>query len=160
MVANPVAPTQELQLNVEKTPSETIFHCSGRIISSTSSQLTHAVRDLRPEKKPIVLDLSKVTFMDSSGLGALVGVWVSAKKGGSELKLISLGQRVKDLLRVTGLERVLAASRFPDTPVSNDGGVESGIGGPHKPGFGLSGPVQRLDKVFPPLFRVFAPSIP
>jgi anti-sigma B factor antagonist len=116
MVANPVAPTPELQLNVEKTPSETIFHCSGRITSSTSSKLTHAVRDLIPEKKPIVLDLSKVTFMDSSGLGALVGVWVSAKKGGSELKLISLGQRVKDLLRVTGLEQVLAASRFPDTP--------------------------------------------
>ena len=80
MAANPVAPTPELQLNVEKTPSETIFHCSGRITSSTSSQLTHAVRDLIPEKKPIVLDLSKVTFMDSSGLGALVGVWVSAKK--------------------------------------------------------------------------------
>jgi anti-sigma B factor antagonist len=116
MVANPVAPTPELQLNVEKTPSETIFHCSGRITSSTSSKLTHAVRDLIPEKKPIVLDLSNVTFMDSSGLGALVGVWVSAKKGGSELKLVSLGQRVKDLLRVTGLEQVLTASRFPDTP--------------------------------------------
>jgi anti-sigma B factor antagonist len=93
-----------------RRPSETIFHCSGRITSSTSSQLTHAVRDLIPERKPIVLDLSKVTFMDSSGLGALVGVWVSAKKGGSELKLISLGQCVKDLLRVTGLEQVLAAS--------------------------------------------------
>lgn len=116
MVANPVAPTSELQLNLEKTPNETIFHCSGRITSSTSSQLTSAVRELIPEKKPIILDLSKVTFMDSSGLGAVVAVWVSAKRAGSELKLVSLGQRVKDLLRVTGLEQVLATSRFPDTP--------------------------------------------
>jgi anti-sigma B factor antagonist len=116
MVANPIATTPELQLNVEKTPSETIFHCSGRIISSTSSQLTHAVRDLIPEKKPIILDLSKVTFMDSSGLGAVVAVWVSAKRAGTELKLVSLGQRVRDLLRLTGLEQLLAVSRFPDTP--------------------------------------------
>ena len=116
MVANPVAPTPELQFDVEKTASETIFHCSGRIISSNSSQLTSAVRTLIPEKKPIVLDLSKVTFMDSSGLGALVAIWVSAKRGGSELRLTSLGQRVKDLLRVSGLEQVLSVSRFPDTP--------------------------------------------
>jgi anti-sigma B factor antagonist len=116
MAANPLAPASELQLNVEKTPNETIFHCSGRIVSSTAMQLTSAVRELIPEKKPIILDLSRVTFMDSSGLGALVGVWVSAKRGGSELKLVSLGQRVKDLLRVTGLEQVLAVSRFPDTP--------------------------------------------
>src|SRR6266705_4382602 len=33
-------------------------------------------------------------------------------------------------------------------------------GGPLKPGFGLSGAVRRLDKVFPPLVRVFVPSIP
>src|SRR5713101_4698985 len=33
-------------------------------------------------------------------------------------------------------------------------------GGPLKPGFGLSGAVRQLDKVFPPLVRVFAPSIP
>ena len=116
MVANPVVPASELQLNVEKTPNETIFHCSGRILSSTVSQFTSAVREVIPDKKPIILDLSQVTFMDSSGVGALVGVWVSAKRGGTELKLISLGQRVKDLLRVTGLEKVLAVSRFPDTP--------------------------------------------
>ena len=116
MVANPVAPTSELQMDVEKTPTETIFHCAGRITSSTSSQLTRAVRDLIPEKKPIILDLSKVSFMDSSGLGAVVAVWVSAKRAGTELKLVSLGQRVRDLLRVTGLEQVLAVSRFPDKP--------------------------------------------
>lgn len=116
MVANPVTPTNELQMDVEKTATETIFHCSGRITSSTSSQLTSAVRDSIPEKKPIILDLSKVTFMDSSGLGAVVAVWVSAKRAGTELKLVSLGQRVRDLLRVTGLEQVLAVSRFPDKP--------------------------------------------
>lgn len=116
MVANPIVPAPEFQLDIEKTQTETILHCAGRITSSTSFQLRSAVRSAIPEKKPIVLDLSKVTYMDSSGLGALVGVWVSAKRDGCELKLTSLGERVKELLRLTGLEKVLAVSRFPDTP--------------------------------------------
>ncbi len=116
MVANPIVPASELQLDLENTETEMIFHCAGRITSSTSAQLKSAVRSAIPEKKPIVLELSKVIYMDSSGLGALVSVWVSAKRDGCELKLSSLGQRVKELLRLTGLEKVLAVSRFPDTP--------------------------------------------
>jgi len=116
MVANPVVPTPELQLDIEKTQTETIFHCAGRITSSTASLLQSTVRRVIPEKKTVVLDLSNVTYMDSSGLGALVSVWVSAKRDGCEVKLIGLSQRVKELLRLTGLDKVFAASRFPDTP--------------------------------------------
>ena len=116
MVSNPVVPTPELQLDTEKTQTETIFHCAGRITSSTASLLQSTVRRVIPEKKTVVLDLSKVTYMDSSGLGALVGLWVSAKKDGCEVKLVGLSQRVKELLRLTGLDKLFAASRFPDTP--------------------------------------------
>src|SRR5579864_7135505 len=116
MVTNPIVPARELQLDIEKTQTETIFHCAGRITSSTSSQLKSAVRSAIPEKKPIVLDLSKVTYMDSSGLGALVSVWVSAKRDGCQLKLVSISQRVKELLHLTNLDKLFAASRFPDTP--------------------------------------------
>jgi hypothetical protein len=38
--------------------------------------------------------------------------------------------------------------------------TQASAGGPLKPGFGLSGDVRQLDKVFPPLVRVFVPSIP
>jgi len=69
-----------------------------------------------PETKTIVLDLSNVTYMDSSGLGALVGIWVSARKDGCELKLVSISQRVKELLHLTSLDKVFATSRFPNTP--------------------------------------------
>jgi len=74
------------------------------------------VRDVIPEKKDIVLDLSEVSYMDSSGLGALVAVWVSAKRGGCEVTLKSLSQRVKELLRLTSLDKVFATSRFPGQP--------------------------------------------
>jgi len=116
MGANPVVSTSELQIDTEKTQAETVFRCAGKITSSTSSLLQSTVRKVLPEKKTIVLDLSKVTYMDSSGLGALVSVWVSAKRNGCQLKLVSISQRVKELLHLTNLDKLFAASRFPDTP--------------------------------------------
>jgi anti-sigma B factor antagonist len=116
MAANPVVPSSELHLDTERTETETIIRCSGRIISSTSDVLREAVRSAIPQNRTIVLDLSSVNYMDSSGLGALVGAWTSARRAGRELKLISLSQRVKELLHLTALDKVFAASRFPDNP--------------------------------------------
>ena len=116
MGTNPVVSTPELQIDTEKTQTETVFRCAGKITSSTSSLLQSTVRRVLPEKKTIVLDLSKVTYMDSSGLGALVSVWVSAKRDGCQLKLVSISQCVKELLHLTNLDKLFAASRFPDTP--------------------------------------------
>jgi anti-sigma B factor antagonist len=116
MAADPVIPAPELQFETEAKPSEITFHFNGRIVSSTASILRDEVRKVIPEKKPIVLDLSKVTYMDSAGLGTLVGVWVSAKREGCDLKLVSLSDRIKELLRLTNLDKLFATSRFPDKP--------------------------------------------
>jgi anti-sigma B factor antagonist len=116
MAANPVIPTPELQFETETTPQETIFHFTGKIVSSTTSTLRDAVRNVIPEKKPIVLDLSNVSYIDSAGLGTLVAVWVSAKREGCDLKLVSLSERIRELLRLTNLDKLFATSRFPDTP--------------------------------------------
>jgi anti-anti-sigma factor len=116
MAANPVPPAPELHIDTEKTPTETIFHCTGQIASSTTHLLQSAVRSEISRNKTVVLNLSGVSSMDSSGLGAIVGLWVSAKKVGCELKLVSLSERVKELLHLTRLDQLFAASRFPDTP--------------------------------------------
>ncbi len=116
MAADPVVPTPELHLDAEKTETGTLFRCRGRITSSTTSLLRDTVRGVIAQNRDVVLDLSDVNYMDSSGLGALVGLWTSAKRAGRELKLISLSQRVKELLHLTSLDKVLAVSRFPDTP--------------------------------------------
>ena len=112
MAANPVGPTPELQLDTERTEQEIVVHCVGKVTSSTSSLLQSKVRELIPERKTITLDLSKVTYMDSSGLGALVALSFSARKGGCELKLASLSDYLKELFRLTSLDKVFAVSRF------------------------------------------------
>ncbi|HLH08681.1 MAG TPA: STAS domain-containing protein [Terriglobales bacterium] len=116
MAANPATPSSELHIEKESTPQQTIFHCIGKVNASTSALLQTMVRDVIPQKRPIVLDLSQVSYMDSSGLGALVSVWASARRNGVELKLASLSERVKELLHLTSLDKLFAISRFPDTP--------------------------------------------
>jgi len=68
--------------------------------------LQSAVRDLIPGSKHVVLDLTDVSYMDSSGLGAIVGIYLSARRQQRELKLINLNQRLKDLFRITNMGKI------------------------------------------------------
>lgn len=102
MAANPI-PICELTFETIKDPDETVVRCTGRIVSATSGDLQNTVRALIPGTKRVVLDLTNVSFMDSSGLGALVGIYLTAKRQDCELKLINLNQRLKELFRLTRL---------------------------------------------------------
>ncbi len=105
MAATPI-PIPELQLETTRTPDETLVRCIGRITSTTSPMLQTAVRNLIPETKLVVLDLTDVSYMDSSGLGAIVGVYLSARRQQRELKLINLNQRLKELFRITNMAKI------------------------------------------------------
>ncbi len=103
MAANPAVPSAPINLETQKTPSETIIRCSGKITAATSDQLQTLVRGLIPDKKRILLDLASTSYVDSSGLGTLVGLYVSCKKGEAPLKLVNLTPRLKDLFTMTNL---------------------------------------------------------
>jgi anti-sigma B factor antagonist len=105
MAANPV-PISDLQIEVVKSPEEALVRCTGRITSATSADLQSTVRGLIPQTKRIVLDLTDVTFMDSSGLGAVVSIYVSARRQQCQLRLINLNQRLKELFRLTHMAKV------------------------------------------------------
>jgi anti-anti-sigma factor len=113
MAANPL-PSPKLDLTTETTPTETIVHCSGRIVSDTTQLLRTTVKPLFSQSKIVVLDLTNVNFMDSSGLGAIVSLYVSAKAANSQLKLINLNQRLKELFSITRLGSVMSEGRDPD----------------------------------------------
>jgi anti-sigma B factor antagonist len=113
MATNSV-PISELSLATDRTPTGTIVRCSGRITSETSHSLKTTVKSLLSDSKTVVLDLTNVSYMDSSGLGAIVGLYVSAKAANSQLKLINLNQRLKELFSITRLGQVLAEGRDPE----------------------------------------------
>ena len=112
MAANPVVPTPELQINTEQRADETVVHGSGRITSSTADLLQKAIRGLIPGTKRIVLDLAEVSYIDSSGLGALVSVYMAAGRAHCELELANPKPRVRDLLKITKLASIFEGHQF------------------------------------------------
>jgi len=106
-------PIPELTLEAVRGSDEILLRCSGRITSSTSDTLRVKLRSLIPETKCVVLDLTDVNYVDSSGLGALVSVYVSAKRAGCKLKLINLSQRVKELFRISNLGSIFEGHDLP-----------------------------------------------
>jgi len=102
MSANPSgAPPPRLKLHTYTTEDATVVKCSGKLTSDVTAVLKAEVKGLIPQARRIVLDLSELIYMDSSGLGTVVGLYVSAKTSHCELHLVNLSPRVKELLGIT-----------------------------------------------------------
>jgi anti-sigma B factor antagonist len=86
----------------------TIVDINGRItLGDETGQLRDAVRQLvAAGKKKIVLNLANVDYIDSSGVGELVGSFTTVRNAGGELKLLNLTKKVHDVLHVTKLYTV------------------------------------------------------
>jgi anti-sigma B factor antagonist len=92
-----------------------IVEVSGRIVlGEESANFRHFVKDLLGECKQIVLDLGKVTHIDSTGLGVLVGLLTSARKAGGGMKLANLNPRLVDVLGVTKLMTIFETFDRPE----------------------------------------------
>jgi anti-sigma B factor antagonist len=83
----------------------TVLDMDGKItIGEGSVALRTAIRRLLEEgKKKILLNLAKVGYIDSSGIGELVSSYTAINKEGGELKLLNLTQKLQDLLTITKL---------------------------------------------------------
>jgi anti-sigma B factor antagonist len=83
----------------------TIIKLEGKItIGAGDQQLREVITNAVNEgKTKILLDLSGVTTIDSSGIGELVGSYTTATNRGGKLKLLHLPAKLNELLHVTQL---------------------------------------------------------
>jgi anti-sigma B factor antagonist len=92
-----------LILNISASEDATVVKCSGKLIAGATETLKSEVKNLIPRARRIILDLSDLSYMDSSGLGAVVALYVSAKAGGCDLRLVNFTRQVRELLGMTNL---------------------------------------------------------
>src|SRR5947207_2654007 len=96
----------ELNIRERQAGDVTVLDMEGRItIGEGSVALRSAIRRLLEEgKKKILLNLAKVGYIDSSGIGELVSSYTAiGKEDGGQLKLLNLTQKLQDLLTITKL---------------------------------------------------------
>jgi anti-sigma B factor antagonist len=97
-----------LTIGTREVAHVTIIDVNGRIVLGDEiGDLRQAVHGLVADgKKKIILNLAAVDYIDSSGVGELVGCYTTVRNAGGELKLLNLSQKVHDILNVTKLYTV------------------------------------------------------
>ncbi len=97
-----------LKIDTREVAHVTILDIHGRIV--LGEEIGRSPRRRSPPvadgKKKIILNLAGVDYIDSSGVGELVGSFTTVRNAGGELKLLNLTQKVHDVLHVTKLYTV------------------------------------------------------
>jgi len=95
----------------------TTVRCHGRLVSSNADQLKDLVKPLIARGGRVLIDFGDLSYMDSSGLGAVVGLKVSSlgKGGQSSLELVDLSPRVRELLSLANLTQLFSVKAYPGT---------------------------------------------
>lgn len=108
-----------LRVETEISGDVFILRCNGRIVyGDECAVLRERVVSMLSGSPKLVVNLKGVDYVDSEGLGMLVGLLVSARHRRGELKLVSPRKRVRDLLRRTNLEGVFSVYEKDDEAVA------------------------------------------
>ncbi len=89
-----------MNISEKNINSYTILSLQGILNASSAPQLKTYIAGL-PDAQSIVVDLENVEFLDSSGLGALVGIARRKKTSNAVIKLARMNERVKKVFEIT-----------------------------------------------------------
>ena len=96
-----------LEIEVAAQEDVRVLRCRGRIIYGPEADaLRERVNAALQETPRIVLHLSGARDMDSGGIGRVVGMVVSARRAGGDIKFCCLSPQVQHVLEITGLLRI------------------------------------------------------
>lgn len=96
-----------------------VVSIKGEIDVYSAPQLKDALTELiRPDSRAVVVDLTEVGFLDSTGLGALVAARTSATDADIRLPIVSDRDRILKLFRITGLDGVFEIYSSVDAAVA------------------------------------------
>lgn len=138
----------DLDVSVRTAGNVTIAELTGELdIASAPALREQLLGLLRPGSSQLVVDLSKVSFCDASGLAVLVGTGRRARLLGGYLRLAAVSPQVGEALRITGLHRNLAV--FATVPAAVAGPLaaqhgHAGTAGTVRPAGTHPGPASRL----------------
>lgn len=109
----------ELGLEVSERGGWSVLSVSGEVDVATAPRLRERLVGLVGEgRTQIVVDLEQVDFIDSTGLGVLVGALKRVRTNDGDLALVCTGARILKVFEITGLTKVFAIHRSVDDATS------------------------------------------
>ncbi len=110
----------DLSIHVHVVDDMHVFELTGSLDIATSPTVRAALTSASERgSHRLIVDLTCVDFLDSTGLGALIGAQRRAKEFGGEVRLVAKEGQILRLLRITGLLKVFAVYPTLDDAVAD-----------------------------------------
>ncbi len=110
-----------MQFTVEQKPTFAHITATGRLNMVGAPKLREAVTQVVSDgSNHVVVDLGGTEFMDSSGLGALIGCLKLARQAGGDLRIANVRPQVRMVLELTSMHRVLTPYDTADAAFADD----------------------------------------
>jgi anti-sigma B factor antagonist len=104
-----------------------VMHLGGEIDVYTAPLVREKLDEqIHGGNTDLVVDLTNVSFLDSTGLGVLVGRLKLARTRGGHLRLVGADERVLKVFSITGLDKVFEIHRTLDSALAASGSTTSG----------------------------------
>ncbi len=116
-----------MKLTVSTTERDdvVVVTVSGEVDVYTAAQLRSALEDqIAAGHTALVVDLQDVGFIDSTGLGVLVGRLKTVKVVGGRLSVVCTNERILRLFGITGLDKVLPVYDSVESAIAADGSAQ------------------------------------
>src|SRR5256886_11151961 len=118
----------ELSLSTRTVAGHRVLEVGGEIDVYTAPQLRERLISLvECGDRQVVVDLARVEFLDSTGLGVLVGALKRLRGVDGELSLVCAQERLLKIFRITGLDRVFTLYESVDAATANGDGGAAGM---------------------------------
>ncbi len=95
-------------MNIKEQYGVVIIELKGKLVGGPmAGQMDRTLNNLLDQgKKNIVVDLSRITILNSSGMGILISGFSKVKEKGGTLKLANVTNKIEGLLSITKLNRI------------------------------------------------------
>jgi anti-sigma B factor antagonist len=113
---------EALTIEVRREPGYAVMTVTGEIDIATVARLRERLFELAASGRPVVVDLDQVRFIDSTGLAVLVGAAKRATAHGGSLHVAGARAQIRQLFRLTGLDRQMPLARTVDEAAAGLGG--------------------------------------
>ena len=110
-----------MQIKEQKHGDVVVLALKGKLMGGPETMAVHEkVKGLSENKvTKVVIDLSKVKWMNSSGLGILIGSMTTIKNAGGEMKLAAVTEKVQSLFMITKLVTIFDTEDDVETAIKN-----------------------------------------
>jgi anti-sigma B factor antagonist len=114
-----------LDIQVERSNDYTVCRPVGELDAYTVGQFRESLAELAGDER-LLIDLSSVPFMDSAGLGALIGGIRRAREAGGDVAVACSRPTLTRLLHTTGFDRIVPVTETVEEAVTALSATDSG----------------------------------